>query len=176
VYLFLLLGLPGLIVCIIVAVSTSKRKTVEVPLCRRHRNHWLARQLLMLGSFCSLIPVVVLAAFLSQSRFVGEWIWFGVVLGFVGWILFAVIVHVGMIRSTLITEDTITLQGVSRDFKDALKEWRREDDERDREREERRRRDKQRRRRDEEDWDSYRRASDEDRPRRPRDEYRAEES
>jgi hypothetical protein len=67
------------------------------------------------------------------------------------------------------------LQAVSREFKDALKEWRREVEEYEQERDERRHHDRQRRRRDEEDWDSYRTAPREVRPRRERDEFRAGE-
>jgi len=170
-----ILLLAGLLPFIIVALLMTKRMTVDVPLCGRHRHHWLARQGLVLGSFFGLIALLFLVGALAPPRDVGVWIGLVMLFGFIGWLVLAIVVNLGMIRPTQITEDMITLQSVSDEFKTALKEWRREADERDQEREERDRREPPRRRRNEEDRGRYRDEFEEDRPRRPRDEYRAEE-
>ena len=45
----------GLIPFAIVALILTKRRTILVPLCAKHKNHWLWRQLLMMaGVFPSL--------------------------------------------------------------------------------------------------------------------------
>jgi hypothetical protein len=146
---------------------------VEVPLCRRHRHHWLGRQLLILGSLLALLLVVFVTPALLPPRAVGEWYFLLIPFGLLAWLILVVIVNQGMIRPREITEDSIGLQGVSKAFKEALTEWRREADEQ--EWEERERRDAPRRPITAEDRERYPDAFEEDRPRRPRDQYRTGE-
>jgi hypothetical protein len=173
-----ILLLAGLLPFVIVALILTKRRTVEVPLCGRHRHHWLARQGLMLGSLVGLLGAIFGTLALTP-RNVPDLFFLGVLGGLIGWIVLVVIVNMGMIRPTSITEDSISLQGVSAGFKDALKEWRRNldeqlDEERAYWRGPRRRRDEDGRH-EEENRDRHRGAIEQQRPRRPRDEYRAEE-
>jgi hypothetical protein len=141
----ILLGLPGLILYIIVAVVLTKRMTVPLPLCERHRNYWRNRAILVYGGLVAMLVLGVLgfiAAALLHEEGSGDsaFLIAGVGTGglFVVWVFTAAIVVSGGIRSAEITERSITLSGLSRDFVDEVRLDRRgdeqddEEDERDR--------------------------------------------
>jgi hypothetical protein len=144
----------GLLPYLIVALILTKKMRMPVPLCRKHRWHWTGRHLIILGSLLALIPLVILAVVFTNPAEQGAVAVIGFAGGLLLWIILTVILLLTIIRPTEITDESITLAGLSEKFVDAVEEEREE-------RAERRRR----RERDEE---------DEDRPRRRRerdDEY-----
>jgi hypothetical protein len=123
-----LLLLIGLLPFIIVALILTKRMRVKAPLCKRHRNHWFARQALILLSFLGLIGLVVSTVVLAPTPMKEETtalLFIGGVVGFLAWLVFAVVLHVGTIRPTEITRYSITLEGVAPEFKEAVQASRR---------------------------------------------------
>ncbi len=134
-----ILILAGLLPYIIVAAIMTRRLTVHAPLCDDHRNHWAMRNWFLWGGLivCVLLGVVsgvVLAALdnrpgarPSGANPLGGLLCVGsVVIGLAWLIAVAIFQHTG-IRTTEITEYDITLVNVSRDFVDAVKEYRRRD-------------------------------------------------
>lgn len=119
----------GLVPFAIVAILMTKKSRVEVPLCDAHKNHWLMRQLLSIGSFFALvlflaITIGVAVAIGDDNR--GENVLMPFVCGgnailFLGWLILAIILQNTAIRPTEITEDSITLTSVSDAFVEAYK-------------------------------------------------------
>jgi hypothetical protein len=124
VYLLLLVGL---IPCAIVALILTKRKKLNIPLCEAHKNHWLWRQLVVVGGFLAFIALGFAAMVLMGSQQGGRrgddvagFICLGAAgLGLV-WLITAVIVQQTAIRPTKITDRAITLTNVSKEFVQAF--------------------------------------------------------
>jgi hypothetical protein len=123
VYVLLLLGLLPFV---IVALVMTKRRTVRAPLCDAHRNHWLWRTLVILGSFFGLFAVAFVVFIASvqpdprgaQTDFTG-WACLGCVLALFVWVILAAVLSMTAVRAAEITDRSITLVGVSREFADA---------------------------------------------------------
>jgi hypothetical protein len=106
---------------------TLKLCGVEVPLCERHKNHWLMRKLLvllsMLGVF-ALGVVPVIAAFAADPR-PNDPFAIACLVGWVvlllGWIILAIVVQATTIRTNEITDTYIRLVSVSEEFAAACK-------------------------------------------------------
>jgi hypothetical protein len=164
--------LAGLIVYVILAVVLTKRMTVDVPLCNRHRGHFWKRTLLTWLTLIAWLATggvaFALAAALAPRNDAGPAM--GIVCALFGIGLIGVIIVIAVAQSTAIrpkeiTDRDITLLRVHDDFIDAMQELC----------------DQRRRRRDEEDFDYQERRPPrpravedvDDRPRR-RDSYRAE--
>jgi hypothetical protein len=96
----------------------------------------------MLGSFCGVFALFMLLGLaLDEVYHLPRWLGLSIVfLGAVLGLVFVAIVYLGMLRPSHISEDTITLKGVSPEFEDALEDWRRSVDNLERERRERIRR------------------------------------
>jgi hypothetical protein len=133
-----ILLLVGLLPYVIVALVLTKRARVDVPLCDKHKNHWLWRLLFLLG--CPLLiggGGVILAIALSSlegpPKDASGWVCAGCGLLFVFWLIAAAIIESLSIRPVQITDRTISLSGVSKDFVQAYKEelaaWENEVDE-----------------------------------------------
>jgi len=113
----------GLLPFAIVAIVLTRRRTVEAPLCEEHKNHWLIRQGGVWGSFLLLL----LLGFGSFAALVGTegrdsvagFLCFGWLIGLVGWIVLAAVIQATSIRPVKITDTTITLVGVSKEFVEA---------------------------------------------------------
>src|SRR5262245_60095643 len=58
-WVWILLFVCGLVPFAIVALVMTKRRTVNVPLCEAHKNHWLWRQLVVVGGLLALIGIFV---------------------------------------------------------------------------------------------------------------------
>jgi len=137
----------GLLIYVIVAVILTKRMTVRLPFCERHRHYWRNRALFMFGGLVGVLLLGVGAAILASalddrdgSNLFGVACGGSVVLGLV-WLIAAAIVQTISIRTNEITDDSISLVGVSEDFREAVREDRRshrDDDEDDRPRAKRR--------------------------------------
>jgi hypothetical protein len=177
--------LAGLLVYVILALVLTQRRTVAVPLCDRHRHHWLMRGLLivfsLVGALVLGIGTLVAGSALAQGPNQDAFIGIGVVVllgGLLAWIVLVAVAQHTAIRPTKIDHRETALANVSRDFVNAYQELldRRDRalDRRNLDRwEDRRRRADDRDRYDrEEDGGRYRPYDDEDGPRRRRDRYR----
>ncbi len=154
---FLVLGVIG-------AAMFTKRMTVPVPLCDRHKWHWGGRTAIVLLGLLAFIGLFIGGAVLAnEDDDLAPYIFFPIGLLFLAWIVSAVVLAATTIRPREITDKSITLTGVSPDFIDALNEARRGERGEDEENDDRPRR---RRRRDEEDEED----EDDRRSRRRRDE------
>jgi hypothetical protein len=118
-----LLLLCNLIVFAVVALIVTKRRRLEVPLCAEHKNHWMWRQLLVLGSLLFLLAagfLVMIATTDNKGPGGGDDLSGAVCMGWlvlmVVWIVAAVIAQVTSIRPREITDRSITLLGVSPEF------------------------------------------------------------
>jgi hypothetical protein len=172
--------LAGLLPYAIVAIVLTKRMTVYAPFCEAHKNHWLVRILGALGGLLLVgalgIGMIVLMAntddpagrrdnVLQSIKAVGC---IGTLVLLVVWLIGLVVMQMTAIRPTEITDDTITLTGVSETFIDAV------DADRAQWEEEYERRRPRRRRRPERSEGVYDQ-EDRRRPRRPPDAYEDED-
>ncbi len=126
--------LAGLIPFLIVALILTKRSRVEVPLCDRHKGHWMIRQLVVIGSLLFLLAGGFLAFLATVNNKGNDSLSAAVCIGWVvlmiGWVVLAVMVQSTSIRPKEITDTSITLTSVSELFVAAYEdEW---DEERDR--------------------------------------------
>src|SRR5947209_3408531 len=59
--------LVHILVFAIVALATTKRRTVSAPLCDEHKNHWMWRQLVVFLGFAAVVILIVAAAIISSE-------------------------------------------------------------------------------------------------------------
>jgi len=141
-----ILLLAGVLPFPIVALVMQKRMRVEAPLCRRHQNHWLVRTLTIVLSLVGGIVIGCgLLMFASQRAGRADntgLICIGIALLGGLWLLLVAILSLTAVRPQEITDDSITLTGVSDEFIDAMEEFDEDeiDDEDDDDRPRRRRR------------------------------------
>jgi hypothetical protein len=118
--------LVNLLLYVIVALALTKRMTVPLPFCERHRNYWRNRKIFVYGGLLGLLllgAIGVIAALALDSS--GESGMLGTVciLGFgifLVLLIAAAIMQTNSIRPDEITDRSITLVGLSRDFTDAV--------------------------------------------------------
>jgi hypothetical protein len=126
----LVLILVHLLIYVIVALVLTKRMTVHLPFCERHRRYWFNRSLFIYGGLFGLLCLagvgIVVAVSLEGQADNALFVCVGIALLFLVWLIAAAIVQSMSIRPTEITDDDITLTGLSRDFTDAVKDDRRE--------------------------------------------------
>jgi hypothetical protein len=126
--------LAGLLPYLIIALILTKRMTVDVPVCERHRGYWWKRYLLMFLPFFLIagVGIAVGVAFSTPGRDdPSGLICFATFAVGVVWLIVAAIMQTRMIRPTEITDRTIRLKNVHADFVaqfDALRRSRRDDD------------------------------------------------
>jgi hypothetical protein len=112
--------------------AVGKLTRIEVPLCPRHKRHWLWRALFgcLGGVFVAGFLVVVFAlndpqqvppAWRNVLGAVGAVSFLGLIL----WLPTMLVLHFTSVRPRGVTEDDITLAGVSPEFVRELKEYRR---------------------------------------------------
>jgi hypothetical protein len=99
-----------------------------VPLCAAHRNHWLSRQLVLVGGFVLLVALIVLFVVVASNTrprggedYTG-WVCGGGVAALVVWLIAAAVLQTTAIRPTEITDHSITLTNVSKEFVRAYEE------------------------------------------------------
>jgi hypothetical protein len=124
---------------LIVALILTKRMNVGVPLCDAHRYHWVKRNLfailglLLCAGLC--FGGVLVSDDLDKNgdpalRDTIQSITFGGAgVLFVAWLITICVLQATAIRSVEITDETITLAGVSPRFIDAVKRQLRDEDE-----------------------------------------------
>jgi hypothetical protein len=123
-YIALLFGGLGVIIFLILAAVLRKTVHAQVPMCERHRNHWLFRTLLIVGGLVVGIGLIILSVALGDSLPPGDergiLMLVGILGPIVGWIILAIVVSVTAIRALEIRpERGLKLGGVHQDFIDA---------------------------------------------------------
>jgi hypothetical protein len=165
-----ILILAGLLPYLIVSIVLTKRQRVETPFCDKHASYWWLFPTLLTLSFFAILGVgfagfVVLNALNAAAQNgprgsdLSGFACLATVVGFLVWLIVAVVLQNMRIRPSEITDRHIELTKVSREFADAV------DEEAERERREfdepRRYRDEPRRPRSRGDDDRYREGDDE---------------
>jgi hypothetical protein len=112
--------------------AVGKLTRVDVPLCSRHRRHWLWRALFgVVGGVLVACFLVGLLAVAEPETVSPAWrnilmVPFGLAcFGLPLWLPVMLLLHFTSVRPTTVTEDDITLAGVSPEFVRELKEYRR---------------------------------------------------
>src|SRR5262245_54291907 len=134
VWVFVLFGVVGIVVALILASVLSKKMVVKVPICDRHTGYWKRRGIVLVGSFCLVSAFAIGALVILSDQGPGNdeltgWLCgSGVVLFFI-WLVGAAIYSARGVRPTEITDRYIFLSGVHRDFVRALEKDRDRDHE-----------------------------------------------
>ncbi len=160
VYAFFVLGPIGIIVIRILINSVRQEFTMGVPLCAEHRGHWFWRNLIV-----GLMVVAFVAALIGGGILAGELdepppFFVTFLSALLSLILGVILVQRTAIRAREITQQSITLTGVSDEFVAAINGDRRGERESDEEEEEDERSGSRRSRRDREDRRPRRRGPD----------------
>jgi hypothetical protein len=128
-----ILILVNLLVVLIVALVLTKRMTVRLPVCDQHEGYWRRRTL-----FYTLPTVFILLLGAGAFTYVvsrppgpaddlNGWLCGGSIGLLFVWVVVAAIVQASGIRSTEITDRTMTLAGLHPDFVAAVREDRARD-------------------------------------------------
>jgi hypothetical protein len=133
IIVLIVVGAPGLLLGLILALVLRKTARLHAPLCEDHQGHWTTRLVInwVIG---------VLAIGLSVGGFIGfialdsarprgpntdglmAMMCIGSLVAFFGWLIMAAILHNTSIRPDEITRTHILLAGVSETFVDAVEE------------------------------------------------------
>lgn len=109
----------NILIYVILAIVLTKKMTVDVPVCNRHRGYWMKRGILLFGSFVALVLWCFAVGFgldAAMDRDSAGPI-FGVILfSVLAWIVFAIVLQSRAIKAKEITDRTITLVKVHPDF------------------------------------------------------------
>jgi hypothetical protein len=117
----------GLLPYFLINELLAKRMPVWVPYCEDHERPPIWPTLVILGSLCGLLVIVVgLCVLLNGTNGLPVVFTLGAV-GFLVWVFASVAISSPTIRPTEITDRSITLKGVSEKFINALKADRRGD-------------------------------------------------
>jgi hypothetical protein len=130
-----ILILVSALIAVILALVLTKRMTVRVPVCERHRGYWMRRGLVLGLSFTAIAAVSIgVLIFMGQQGPGNDdltgWLCGGSVVLFFIWLIVAAVYSSNGVRPTEITDRYIKLAGVHQDFVNAI------EDDRDRDREE----------------------------------------
>jgi hypothetical protein len=115
--------LAGLLIFAILVLILTKRMLVSVPLCDAHRKHWFNRSLFNGLAFLTLLALGVGASVLTANVNNDSMVlvaWLVVVFVFFAWLVGAAIAQTTAIRPTEITDRSITLTRVAKEFSDAV--------------------------------------------------------
>ena len=125
-WVWVLLFVCNVVIFAIVAMIMTKRRSVQVPLCEEHKNHWVWRQLVVVGSLLGLLAVGVASVAVLDNEGgndpFGGILCAGSLILLVAWVIMAVIVQSTSIRAKEITDRGIVLSGVSPEFIKAYEE------------------------------------------------------
>lgn len=121
---------PLFLIALILIPFFLKRMKVPVPLCERHRNHWLPLQVLLYGGlsiFALLVASAIVLFVIGKNaggpwEQVGGWLGMGSLVFFLLMLFPAAIMQTRVIRPVEITRDSITLTNVSREYLDVVEE------------------------------------------------------
>jgi hypothetical protein len=117
----------------IVAVFLTKRMRASLPFCARHKSHWLMRTLVALLGLLGILGFGALGVAVGVmlgldagpdsggSAIVGVVVMLCLFL-LVAWLVVLLVLHFTSIRSTEVTDDTLTLTGLHEGFVRAVYE------------------------------------------------------
>jgi hypothetical protein len=112
---------------VFLAADAAKKMTVNVPMCAKHKQHWLRRKWFTILSAVAIvgvgIAILVLFDRTNEPDKAGYACSGGLVL-FILWLAAAVSLEFRAIRAIEITDMSITLSGVSEDFISSLQQAR----------------------------------------------------
>ena len=127
---WLLLALNNLLILLLVAAAVTKKRTVEVPICKRHVGFWSRR-------LAIVIAILLIVAFLwvraltypeiLDDKQLGDLLPIFLIVGamyFMNWLVMAAIYLPFGVRPTEITNRSIQLTGVCESFVAAMNEER----------------------------------------------------
>ncbi len=124
-------------------IAFMKRRRVPIPLCERHKNHWMIRYLIGFGGlalFLLLLGAAIALLISSDDRTnpardtlmaLGFIVLTGAGIAFLTWLITLIVLLVTQINVFEITDDSIVLTNVSPDFTRAYREQTRGDPDRD---------------------------------------------
>jgi hypothetical protein len=124
--------LAGLLPYLIVALVLTKRMSVAAPMCSRHTGHWFWRTLIIILSLPALLIAIIGAVIVMSEADraagpgsnVAALICPLVAILFLGWLVLILVLQYTSIRPTEITDNSITLTGLSEEFVRAVEEER----------------------------------------------------
>ena len=102
-------------------LAFMKRRRVPVPLCDRHKNHWVMRYVVIFGGLAAFLLLFLLGGVLGLLCLAAA----GLV--FVALLVALIVFSIGQIGSFEITDDSIVLKNVSPEFTRAYREMTRGD-------------------------------------------------
>jgi hypothetical protein len=115
--------LPGWILLAALSNVLTKRRQVERPLCAKHINQWPWRTFTALGGFALFVVVGFAAAFVmatpergGKSNPLGGILCAEAFVILLVWLVVVVVISSSTIRPTVITDESITLTNVSKEF------------------------------------------------------------
>jgi hypothetical protein len=118
---------------LILALASTKRMNVSVPLCERHKNHWLVRTVASVGGFFLVLALVISSPSLFSAldhvgagnndvlNLVKSVACVGAVVALLVWLIAIAVMQSTAIRATEITDDDIWLTGISQAYLDAAR-------------------------------------------------------
>jgi hypothetical protein len=125
--LTVLVGLIFLPIALILAAVLNKSMRVEMPLCDRHRHPWRWQRIALYGGLLTLVGLItVMVALFALSKandaigVIGTLLLVLTLLYFPIWLVVAAVVGQNSIHAAGITEHSIKLVSVSREFADAV--------------------------------------------------------
>jgi len=119
-----------------VGLAFMKRRRVPVPLCDRHKSHWVMRYIVIFGGLAAFLLLFILGGVMAAASDGpgGDPLKILAILMFVvggilflAWLVTAIVLGVTQINVFEITDDTITLRNVSPEFVRAYREMVRND-------------------------------------------------
>jgi hypothetical protein len=122
-YLLIFGAMPGLILLVVLSNVLAKRRRVERPLCPAHINQWPWRTLTTLGGL-AVVGLVGFAAFFVLATYsqvgrpnpLGGVLCAGTLVLLLVWLVVVAVIQFTAIRPTVITDESITLMNVAKEF------------------------------------------------------------
>src|SRR5262249_49384134 len=113
------------VVLVIAGFAVSKHKTIDAPMCEKHRHYWGWRGFWFTAPVLVLLIAVIGQGILIVRGAVSGGLYglllFVTILALVGWAATAAVIHHFSIRVVQIADAGVTLEGVSSEFAAALK-------------------------------------------------------
>jgi hypothetical protein len=114
----------GTIVGVVIALVSIKRREISVPLCAAHRNHWFWQNLLVAGATLTIIVSFLGIVLFEEAVHAAVPLVVRIAMAVlvVLWLAAVATAHTLAIRPEKITERTIKLKNVSKQFVDAYEQ------------------------------------------------------
>jgi hypothetical protein len=116
-------GVAVIFIALIIAMTITKRRRMEVPFCDRHQHYWLIRSTFVFGGLATILLMSSAGAVIVWRSPQPDWPLFGCTMGavFLVWLITAALIQAHSIQALEITDKSIRLGRVAREFVQALK-------------------------------------------------------